>query len=77
MRDISHWIDRNAGFHAEKPAIRFEGSTLTYAGLAARIDKMAAMLSAEIGANHGDRIAWLGFNHPDLLVPPRGGRRTV
>ncbi len=68
MRDISHWIDRNAGFHADKPAIRFEGSTLTYAGLAARIDKMAAMLDGDIGARHGDRIAWLGFNHPDLLV---------
>jgi len=68
MRDISHWIERNAGFSADKPAIRFNGETLTYAAMAARIEKMAAVLADEIGARHGDRIAWLGFNHPDLLV---------
>ncbi len=68
MRDISLWIDRHASFQPDKPAIRFSGETLTYSGLAARIEKMAAVLAGEFGARPGDRIAWLGYNHPDLLV---------
>jgi fatty-acyl-CoA synthase len=68
MRDISLWIERHAGFQPDKPAIRFSGETLTYSGLAARIDRMAAVLDGEIGARRGDRIAWIGFNHPDLIV---------
>ena len=68
MRDISLWIERHAGFSPDKPAIRFGGDVLTYAGLAARVEKMAAALTGEFGAKRGDRIAWLGTNHPDLLV---------
>lgn len=68
MRDISAWIERNAGFSPDKPAIRFNGEALTYAGLSRRIGQLAAVLADEIGARRGDRIAWLGFNHPDLLV---------
>ncbi|MEJ8572562.1 class I adenylate-forming enzyme family protein [Microbaculum marinum] len=68
MRNISLWIDRNAGFHPRKPAIRFQGETLTYAAMAERIGRMAAVLTDEFDVRQGDRIAWLGTNHPDLLI---------
>ncbi|MCT8973408.1 class I adenylate-forming enzyme family protein [Microbaculum marinisediminis] len=68
MRDISLWIERHASFQPDKPAIRFAGETLSYSGLAGRVDKMAWVLASAFGARRGDRIAWLGFNHPDLLV---------
>ena len=31
--DLSDLIDRNAAFTPDKPAIRFDGATLTYAAL--------------------------------------------
>ena len=66
--DISLWIERHAGFYPGKTAVRFQGRALTYADLARRIELAAAVLHGELGLKRGDRIAWLGLNHPDLLV---------
>jgi fatty-acyl-CoA synthase len=66
--DISLWIERLAGFHPGRTAIRFEGQALSYADLANGIERGAAMLSGELGLRRGDRIAWLGLNHPDMLA---------
>jgi fatty-acyl-CoA synthase len=65
--DISLWIERHAGFFPGRTAIRFQGQTLSYADLAHGIERAAAVLSGELGLRRGDRIAWLGLNHPDLL----------
>jgi fatty-acyl-CoA synthase len=67
MSDISLWIERHAGFFPSKTAVRFQGRTLSYADLAHGIERAAAMLHGELGLRRGDRIAWLGLNHPDLL----------
>src|SRR5262245_89398 len=67
MSDISLWIERCASFYPGRTAIRFRGQTLSYADLAQGIERAAAMLSGELGLKHGDRIAWLGLNHPDML----------
>src|SRR6185437_4695551 len=67
MTDISLWIERHAGFHPGRTAIRFQGQTLSYANLAHGIERAAAMLRGELGLRRGDRIAWLGLNHPDML----------
>jgi fatty-acyl-CoA synthase len=67
MSEISLWIERHAGFHPGRTAIRFKGETLAYAALAHGIERAAAMLSGELGLRRGDRIAWLGLNHPDML----------
>jgi fatty-acyl-CoA synthase len=45
------------------PALRFEGQETSYAQLAKQSRAMAAALQAQ-GIQHGDRIAWLGLNHP-------------
>jgi fatty-acyl-CoA synthase len=61
-------IERNAAFAPGKAAIIFEGETLSYAALRARIDQVARALKAEYGIGRGDRIAILSLNRPDYLV---------
>src|SRR5215510_15001980 len=67
MTDISLWIERHAGFFPGRTAVRFQGQTVSYADLAHGIERAAAMLHGELGLRRGDRIAWLGLNHPDML----------
>ncbi len=45
------------------PALRFVGQETSYAQLAEQSRAMAAALLLR-GIQHGDRIAWLGLNHP-------------
>ena len=66
--DLSGLIERNAAFAPDKPALHFEGTTLSYAELAARIEKTARALKSELGVSRGDRIAILSLNRPDYLV---------
>jgi fatty-acyl-CoA synthase len=66
--DLSDLIDRNAVFSPEKAAIRFAGSTLTYAGLARRIADTARALKSQLGVGRGDRVVILAANHPDYLT---------
>jgi fatty-acyl-CoA synthase len=66
--DLSGLIERNAAFAPRKPAIHFEGGTLSYAALAARIEGTARALKSEFGIGRGDRVAILSLNRPDYLV---------
>lgn len=66
--DLSALIERNAAFTPDKPAIRFEGGSLTYAAFAERIARAAHALRAEFGVASGDRVAILSLNRPDYLV---------
>jgi fatty-acyl-CoA synthase len=66
--DLSGLIERNAAFAPDKPALHFESATLSYAELAARIEKTARALKSELGVSRGDRIAILSLNRPDYLV---------
>lgn len=50
------------------PALHFEGKAISYAGLARRSTLCAQWLHHEHGVRPGDRVAWLGFNHPDQIV---------
>ena len=65
--DLSHWIERHAQFAPGAVAIRFEGASITYAELARRIAGAAAILAGR-GVKRGDAVAWLGVNHPAVLV---------
>jgi fatty-acyl-CoA synthase len=67
MSDISLWIERHAGVFPGRTAVRFQGQTLSYAELAQAVERASAMLLGELGLRRGDRIAWLGLNHPDML----------
>src|SRR3712207_6742764 len=66
--DLADLIERNAAFAPDKAAIRFLGTTLTYAALAQRIADAARALNSELGIRRGDRVAILCSNHPDMLV---------
>ncbi|MGH8746284.1 MAG: AMP-binding protein, partial [Burkholderiales bacterium] len=65
--DLSHWIERHARFAPGAAAIRFEGREIGYAELAQRVRGAAAVL-AGLGVGRGDAVAYLGLNHPAVLV---------
>ncbi|MCZ7565399.1 MAG: AMP-binding protein [Burkholderiales bacterium] len=65
--DLARWIHANAGFAPTKPALRFEGQDISYAGLARKIDALAGALDAA-GLGAGDRAAFLGLNNPEALA---------
>ncbi len=66
--DLCSLIERNAAFAPEKPAIHFEGQTLSYAAVNGRIEQTARALKSEFGVRRGDRVAILSLNRPDYLV---------
>jgi fatty-acyl-CoA synthase len=65
--DLSRWIERHACFAPRSVAIRFEGEEIRYAELALRIERAAAAL-ARLGVRRSDAVAYLGLNHPAVLV---------
>jgi fatty-acyl-CoA synthase len=66
--DLCSLIERNAAFASEKPAIRFEGKSLSYAAFNARIEQTARALKSQLGVSPGDRVAILSLNRPEYLV---------
>ena len=66
--DLCTLIERNAAFAPDKPAIRFDDETLSYAAFNERIEKAAHALKTGLGVNRGDRVAILSLNRPDYLV---------
>ncbi|MDF2466757.1 MAG: long-chain fatty acid--CoA ligase [Ramlibacter sp.] len=63
--------DLLAAHAARRPdalALHFEGSRLRYGELAARSVRVAAQLQRGWGVAPGDRVAWLGANHPGQLI---------
>jgi fatty-acyl-CoA synthase len=66
--DLCSLIERNAAFAPEKPALNFEGKTLSYGALVERIEQTAQALKSELGVGYGDRVAILSLNRPDYLV---------
>ena len=64
---IWRWIERHAQHTPEAPALRFEGRCHSYADLAREIAAAATALAAR-GVRRGDRVAFLGLNHPSQLV---------
>ncbi len=66
--NIADWISRHAGFQPERPAIVFHGRPITYGTLEARIRRATATLRRRLRVGRGDRLAWLGLNHPDSLI---------
>lgn len=65
--DLGSWIARRAAAIPHLPAITFDGHTMTYRAFAERIDRLAAELAGG-GVERGDRVGYLGLNHPDFLA---------
>src|ERR1700733_13301302 len=66
--NLSDLIERNAAFTPGKPAIIFDGETLSYRAFYDRIEAAARVLKAEFGVSRGDRVAILSLNRSDYLV---------
>jgi fatty-acyl-CoA synthase len=65
--NISFWLEKNAAFTPEKIAIRFEGKDITYRSFTQKVHDHARALKHIYRVGRGDRVAFLGMNHPDLL----------
>ncbi|MFA1543122.1 acyl-CoA synthetase [Actinomadura monticuli] len=63
---LGSWPARRARKTPRLPALVHDGTTLTYAGLLGRVARLARALRG-LGVRPGDRVAYLGPNHPSFL----------
>ncbi len=63
---LGGWFSARAARAPQRPALTFEGVTRSYRELLERVDRLASALRGG-GVGSGDRVAFLGFNHPALL----------
>lgn len=63
---IGSWPARRVMVRPDSVAVVFEGRSVTYREFEVRVRKLANALRA-CGVRHGDRVAYMGFNHPALL----------
>ena len=63
-RIIAHW----AGMTPATCAIHFHGEDISYAALWQRIEAATLTLAQRLAVQPGERIAYLGLNHPNFIV---------
>ena len=68
MRDegVGSWIERRARIAPDQPALIHGEWRCTYGELANRVRRLAHGFR-ELGVRRGDRVGWLGANHPAFL----------
>jgi fatty-acyl-CoA synthase len=62
------FLSHRAARHADAVALRFEGEPVSYPALERQCEQLAARLWHDLGVREGDRVAWLGANHPGQLM---------
>lgn len=66
---IARWIDCHARFAPDKPALVSPGrNPVTYGRLSEWSRGIAATLQNLHGIRRGDRVCYLGFNHPEMVA---------
>jgi fatty-acyl-CoA synthase len=63
---VGSWIERRARIAPGQVALVGDDRSFTYAELAQRVRRLANGLQ-RLGVGRGDRVAWLGPNHPAFL----------
>lgn len=63
---IGTWPARRVMVRPDATALVFEGQSVTYREFEVRVRRLANALR-DSGVRHGDRIAYMGFNHPSIL----------
>ena len=63
-RSLKEFLEGAARVHGEKPLLRFDGQTLSYAEIDARANRIARSLE-RLGIGKGDRVATLLGNSPE------------
>src|SRR5678815_2855251 len=61
------WLESLAREQPDRPAIHFGGRNIGYRGLRERAEHVARSLAA-CQVSPGDRLAYLGGNHPELVA---------
>jgi fatty-acyl-CoA synthase len=61
-------LERWAAIQPHKPALHFQGADVTYAALAHEAARAAEGLAQRLAVVPGDRVAYLGYNRPQMLV---------
>ncbi|AJE83829.1 AMP-binding enzyme, putative [Streptomyces albus] len=64
--DLAGLLERRARLSGERPAVTYRGHTATFAEVQDRVLRLAQVL-CDGGVGKGDRIAYLGLNHPAIL----------
>ncbi len=67
MTAITDWITKWAAVCPEKTAIHHQNRKISYGDFDRKITETAAMLSHSLKLGRGDRVAFLGQNHPRML----------
>src|SRR5918994_5025396 len=65
-RGVGSWIERRARIAPDHPALIYGEARWSYRELANRVRRLAHGFS-ELGVRRGDRVGWLGANHPAFL----------
>ncbi|MGZ4241000.1 MAG: AMP-binding protein [Actinomycetota bacterium] len=65
-RGVGSWIERRARNAPDHPALIHGDARRSYAQLAERIRRLSHALRG-MGVQRGDRVGWLGANHPAFL----------
>jgi len=63
---LGSWPERRLRMSPGRAAVWFEGSTMTFAAFADRVRRLADALDG-LGVRRGDRVAYIGGNHPSAL----------
>src|SRR3954452_15440275 len=65
-RGVGSWIERRARIAPDQPALVHGDRHRTYGELANRVRRLAHGFRG-LGVERGDRVGWLGPNHPAFL----------
>jgi fatty-acyl-CoA synthase len=65
-RGLGSWAQRRARMSPRRVALIHDDVACTYAELHDRVNRLAHVL-ADVGVRHGDRVAYLGPNHPAFV----------
>lgn len=68
------WLRDRSLLTPNRRALTFEGNTWNYATMVERVEKMASVLRAG-GVRHGDRVGFIGLNHPSYFEVLFGAAR--
>lgn len=63
---LGSWPRRRARMTPDRVALTYAGRNITYAELDERVNRLASALRG-LGLRRGDRIAYLGVNHPSYV----------
>ena len=66
-RPLSSWIETWASHQPDREALSFGSQSWDYRGFVTEVDRWVAVLAQDHGVGPGDRVAYLGHNHPSQL----------